>query len=379
MSKRSKTSFQDEWLQIEKYKSWISKVPGQPFKAKCQLSMKDFDVGNMGKSSLDSHAGSKKHKDRVKTRESMSTLYFDKNSSEAPSDSRSSNSVSSPTLDSMLKSVSVSHAEIRWVIKVVLSSSSFRSCLELNELFKAMFSDSAIASSFQLSKTKCSYYVNYGLAPFIKDLLAKDVRSSPYFSVLFNESLNNILQQSQMDIQLRFWSDSDGLVKTRYYDSQFLSRPNAENLASSLSESLTGISMQKMHYLAMDGPYVNWNVFELLNAERCENEFPSLINIGSCGLHVVHGAFKTGFQSVDWDLNKVFKAMWKFFHDSPARRDIYVRINSSSDFPLSFCATRWVEGEQVASRALTAWPNVVNVILHFLSLAQSKRTKNNKS
>ena len=118
-----------------------------------------------------------------------------------------------------------------------------------------------------------------------------------------------------MDIQLRFWSDSDGLVKTRYYDSQFLSRPNAENLTSSLSESLTGISLQKMHHLSIGGLYVNWNVFELLNAERCE--FPSLINIGSCGLHVVHSAFKTGFQSVDWDLNKVFKAMWKFFHDSP--------------------------------------------------------------
>ena len=71
--------------------------------------------------------------------------------------------------------------------------------------------------------------------------------------------------------------------------------------------------------------------------------------------------------------------MWKFFHDFPAKRDIYVRINSSSDFLLSFCATRWVEGEQVASRALTAWPNVVNVIRHFLSLDQSKRPKNNKS
>ena len=88
----------------------------------------------------------------------------------------------------------------------------------------------------------------------------------------------------------------------------------------------------------MDGPYVNWNIFELLNAERCENEFPSLSNIGSCGLHIVHSAFKTGFQSVDWDLNKVFKTM-EIFHDSPARRNIYVRINSSSDFPLSFCAT----------------------------------------
>ena len=33
MYKSSKTSFQDEWLQMEKYKLWISKIPGQPFKA----------------------------------------------------------------------------------------------------------------------------------------------------------------------------------------------------------------------------------------------------------------------------------------------------------------------------------------------------------
>ena len=46
-----------------------------------------------------------------------------------------------------------------------------------------------------------------------------------------------------------------------------------------------------------------------MNAERSENEFPSVINIGSCGLHVVHGAFRTGFQSVDWYLQKILKAI----------------------------------------------------------------------
>ena len=120
--------------------------------------MKEFDVGNMGKSSLDSHMSGKKNKDRMKARESMSTLYFDTNSAEASSDSCSS-SVSSPTLNSMLNSMTVAHAEIQCVIKVVVSSSSFRSCLELNELFKTMFSDIVIASSFQISKTKCFYYV----------------------------------------------------------------------------------------------------------------------------------------------------------------------------------------------------------------------------
>ena len=128
-----------------------------------------------------------------------------------------------------------------------MSSSSLRLCLELNELLKAVFSDSVIASSFQLNKIKCSYYVNYGLAPFITDLVVKDVRSSPYLLVLFDESFNKVLEQNEMDIQLRYWNDGDDLVKNWYYDSQFLSKLNAENLASSLGGSLTGIPLQKMH------------------------------------------------------------------------------------------------------------------------------------
>ena len=59
---------------MEKYKSWISKVPGQLFKAKWKLYMKEFDVENIGKFSLDSHISDKKHKDRVK-QESICLCY----------------------------------------------------------------------------------------------------------------------------------------------------------------------------------------------------------------------------------------------------------------------------------------------------------------
>jgi len=43
----------------------------------------------------------------------------------------------------------------------------------------------------------------------------------------------------------------------------------------------------------MDGPNVKWNVLELLQQERAKEERPEIVNIGSCGLHIVHGAFKT--------------------------------------------------------------------------------------
>ena len=54
-----------------------------------------------------------------------------------------------------------------------------------------------------------------------------------------------------MDMQLRYWNDGDGLVKTQFYDSQFITRPNAKNLASSLGEIL------KRNSIAEDASLVN--------------------------------------------------------------------------------------------------------------------------
>lgn len=70
-----------------------------------------------------------------------------------------------------------------------------------------MFPDSDIAKSFKLSKTKCGYVINYGLAPYFRDLLVKMISSSPFYVVSFDESMNKILQNEQMDIQFRFWDD----------------------------------------------------------------------------------------------------------------------------------------------------------------------------
>ena len=43
---------------------------------------------------------------------------------------------------------------------------------------------------------------------------------------------------------------------------------------------------------------------------------------------------------------------------------------------LRFCATRWIEDESVAERALTLWPNIVKMIKHWEGLCKSRRPKN---
>ena len=94
---------------------------------------------------------------------------------------------------------------------------------------------------------------------------------------------------------------------------------------------------------------------------------------------MVHGAFQTGMRTNGWKLEKVSKAMWQLFNDSPARRDLYIQLNTSDVFPLLFCQTHWVEDEHVAIRAMEVWENAVNVIKHFQTLCKSKQPSKNNS
>ena len=120
-------------------------------------------------------------------------------------------------------------------------------------------------------------------------------------------------------------------------DSKFLLRPNDENLKCELVAWVTCLDMAKFLQLSMDGPNTNWNVLNLVSNHLVESGYKNLIGIGSCSLHTVHGAFQTGATKTGWELNKVLKAMYKIFNESPARRDVYLKEGSSSKFPIKFC------------------------------------------
>ena len=59
----------------------------------------------------------------------------------------------------------------------------------------------------------------------------------------------------------------------------------------------------KLIQVGMDGPNVNIKLLKMIQAERSENEH-QLIDIGSCGLHTIHNAFKTGTESTGWGMKK---------------------------------------------------------------------------
>ena len=100
------------------------------------------------------------------------------------------------------------------------------------------------------------------------------------------------------------------------------------------------LDQSKMCQKSMDGPSANWEFFNSVTKKREEDELPALINIGSCGLHVIHGAFKTGVEATNWNIKKFLRGAFYILHDSPARREDYESVTGCSKYPLNFCATR---------------------------------------
>ena len=91
------------------------------------------------------------------------------------------------------------------------------------------------------------------------------------------------------------------------------------------------------------------------NLDDCKRK---LIDIGTCGLHVLHGAFRTGHEAAGWTINDFLRAIYMLFKDSPARKADFTSITGSTRFAKKFCSVRWVENVEVASRALEVLPHV---------------------
>nr|CAD7460795.1 unnamed protein product [Timema tahoe] len=64
-----------------------------------------------------------------------------------------------------------------------------------------------------------------------------------------------------------------------------------------------------------------------------DNEVCSLVNLGTCWLHVVHGSLRTRVEPVNWDIGSVLRHTYYLFTDSTARRALFtqfVRVYSFS-------------------------------------------------
>lgn len=129
-----------------------------------------------------------------------------------------------------------------------------------------------------------------------------------------------------------------------------------EHFTKSVLES--GLLVKDIIQVSMDGPNVNWKFFGDLRKKIGDDYGTALINIGSCGLHVVHNSFKSGMDATGWQVSSFLSSLHYLFKDAPARKEDLFTTTGSRLMPLKFVSHRWLENVPVCERALKLWDNI---------------------
>ena len=350
MSSKKKTFYNPDWEDSSLHPNiadWIMK-DSDPHYFRCRYCPGSrLTLSNMGITALQSHMKIKKH---IRNRDSTNSIkrgcfFGTKNTDTVTADTTAdtaANVVSlvtdkAPTvkkqkllrLDTAPKKVL--EAWILWALDVVQSHHSMHSSGNKGPLFRKMFPDNDVAASFgNLSRSKISYIVNFGLAVYFKDCIMQELapknRLPPRFTSCFDESFNKVTYTKQMDIHV-FYFDERSRRTTRYYiGSQFLGHATAIDTLNDFKVAHKGLDIIKnLVQLSMDGPNVNWKFQDELESHRLDEnpEAPLLLVMGSCGLHVLHGAYQTAHKKTNWEVQKVLKALHGVFKKSPARRLVF--------------------------------------------------------
>ena len=136
-----------------------------------QIMWDCLDIKNMGVGSLTSHMKYKKHQLKESGMSTATVSFFAATSVPGTSSTAKPSSSKRTMAEDFVVSANVLNAEIKWSLKVVMSYFSFRSCERKGNLFAV-------------------------------------------FTVSFDESLNKVLQNEQMDIQVRFLDENSFQSKT---------------------------------------------------------------------------------------------------------------------------------------------------------------------
>ena len=72
--------------------------------------------------------------------------------------------------------------------------------------------------------------------------------------------------------------------------------------------------------VSSDSPNVNLCFLKILGEKRRDENLTMLIDLGTCGLCIVHNAFKHGEVASGWKMKKLMSSLHKMFEESPSHR-----------------------------------------------------------
>ena len=345
----------------------------------CILCAKTVPCRNMGIKQILQHATGLKHMELSKTRFGKAQAHFvvmpttsPTTSGSAPGAATDNYAVVSATGGSNVQSTShklvlakshqdqVTAAEVKWILKVVESDMSFRACDGVGELFHQMF-PGPISDDFTCNAAKASYIVRFGLGPYFKTALMRDVIDSNHSYTLHYDETTTAQVRKQFDLVVRYWSNQQQRIVVRYFDSLFFGHAQASMVVSSMLENLAnnGIPLNRLLCLSSDGPNVNKSIATMINKHLNDAHLPPLVDTGMCNLHVLHNAFGKGIQVFGCDAEKLAIELFYWFKHSAPHREDFKLMQITNDMEETFFVRhlpcRWLTLKPALTRINQLW------------------------
>ena len=153
-----------------------------------------------------------------------------------------------------------------------------------------MFPDSEFAKSYSQGETKVKYVIQFGIVPYIKQLILGDIKGKP-FSFLFDETTTQQVKK-QFDAYLQYLS-SENQISNIYAGSCFVGHCNSDQLFDHFHHFIKELELNPklLLHLGMDGRYVNLK-FQQDLVKYFDKKGVSFLNVDTCLPHKVHGSSK---------------------------------------------------------------------------------------
>ena len=192
-----------------------------------------------------------------------------------------------------------------------------------------MFLDSGIAERFTLSRQKAFYVIRDGLSPLLVKEICNGVRNSTStFTLMFDET--TIKQKKQMDVLLRYFSETTNLVETRSLLPFFFARAPADFVVGKFQDLQNDkeyiIPWDKLFNISSDGPNINKSIWQLLNDSLTSRNFHGLLEFSPCTLYKIHNAFPKGIVILEKDVEGLVFDLHQWFKNAPCKEEDSVKL-----------------------------------------------------
>ncbi|GBM16180.1 hypothetical protein AVEN_126446-1 [Araneus ventricosus] len=275
----------------------------QDDRVKCSHCNSEFSVAHGGRSDIEDHLQSSKHKKNLACAASSSKLasFF-------------------KTASSNDKNLDLAAKEATFAYHTANHSLSFNSNSCSSKLISKFFEPKS-----SLGKTKCEAIVLNAIAPLAQEELKENLTKSNYVSVSMDAS--NRKDIKLLPIVVRYFNPNSG-VQVKLLDFKSVVGETSEILTNHLCSVLLQNDLNNK-LVGFCGDNCNTNFGGMKRAgqkNRLKNSLGQEINGIGCGAHIVHNCVQTAVDSLPIDIEALLVKVYKYFH-------IYtVRVTKVKDF-----------------------------------------------